>query len=297
MYSRRVVPAFTALLVLSTLGTAAAIMLAYRDGISSLEVGCFAVAYLLPAFGVAIGYHRLFAHRAFETGPRVRTAFAVLAHLSVQGSVTNWVAWHRRHHAYSDQEGDVHSPHRYGPGFWSKLKGFWWSHVGWMLYVDDPEPERWVPDLLRDPVVQRVDRWIVLWMVLTFVVPALCGLLIGGTVDAGLKALLWGGPVRHFVMWNITWSINSVTHLFGQRPFVSRDRSGNVAWLALPSLGESWHNNHHAFPNTARNSLAWWQVDLSWYVLRGLRALGLVHDLREPTPAAQAVKRATQSRP
>jgi stearoyl-CoA desaturase (delta-9 desaturase) len=221
----------------------------------------------------------------------MRTVFAVWANLANEGSVTTWAAWHRRHHANSDRENDSHTPYRYGSGWWNRLKGFWWAHVGWLLDTrQDPAHGRWVPDLLADPVVRRVDRLLPVWITTTFAIPTLIGYGVGGAAGAW-QGFLWGGCVRNFVLWNVTWSINSVCHVFGRQPYRSRDRSGNVWWLALPTFGESWHNNHHAFPRSARNGLAWWQIDPSWYVICAFRALRLVQNPRVPNAGAQEARR------
>jgi len=289
-YARRFRPVFVVVFLLSTFGTVVALTGAARDGIGRLEIASFLITYCLISLGVTLGHHRLFSHRAFQTGPRMRAIFALLAHLSVQGTIAAWVAWHRQHHRHSDTDGDVHSPHCFGPGFWNRLRGLGWAHLGWLLAPAHLQPDL-AQDMLHDPIVRRLDRLMPLWVALSYTLPGIVGYLVVGTYDAAVSAFLWGGPVRHFVMLNTTWAINSIAHTFGKRPFASPDRSTNVGWLALLNFGEGWHNNHHAFPRSARHGLAWWQIDLSWYVLRGLQALRLVRDVRVPSAEVQAARR------
>jgi len=257
------------------------------------DVAVFAILYLLTGFGITVGFHRLFTHRSFKTGRAVRATLAVLGSVAIEGPVISWVADHRKHHAFSDHEGDPHSPHvGHGGGWRGELRGFAHAHVGW-LFVHDQRGSRtrYAPDLLDDPVMRFVDRTFVLWAVGGFVAAFALGVAIGGSLAAGLTALLWGGAIRLFVLHHMTYSINSICHVFGRRSFGTRDESRNVFWLALPSFGESWHNNHHAFPTSARHGLARGQIDVSAIVIRGLERCGLAWDVVRVEPERRKVKK------
>jgi stearoyl-CoA desaturase (delta-9 desaturase) len=252
----------------------------------------FAVLYVLAGLGVTVGFHRLFTHRSFKAKPAVRGALAVLGSIAIEGPVISWVADHRKHHAFSDRPGDPHSPHvDHGGGLRGELRGFVHAHIGW-LFVHDQRGarSRYAPDLLRDPVVSFVDRTFVLWAVGGLALPFVVGAAIGGSVAAGLTALLWGGLVRLFVLHHLTYSINSICHVFGRRRFATADESRNVFWLAMPTFGEAWHNNHHAFPTSARHGLRRWEIDPSALVIRGLEATGLAWDVVRISPERQQAK-------
>jgi stearoyl-CoA desaturase (delta-9 desaturase) len=246
----------------------------------------FAVAYVLTGFGVTVGFHRLFTHRSFKARPAVRAVLAVLGSAAVEGPVISWVADHRKHHAFSDRPGDPHSPHvDHGVGWRGALRGLVHAHVGWLFRHDQRGARaRYAPDLLADPVVRFVDRTFVLWAVGGFALAFGLGAAIGGSVAAGLTALLWGGAVRLLVLHHLTYSINSICHVFGKRMFATPDESRNVFWLALPTFGEAWHNNHHAFPTSARHGLGRWQIDPSAWVISGLEACGLAWDVVRVSP-------------
>jgi stearoyl-CoA desaturase (delta-9 desaturase) len=256
------------------------------------DVIIFAVFYVLTGLGVTVGFHRLFTHRSFKTRPAVRGALAVLGSVAIEGPVISWVADHRKHHAFSDRPGDPHSPHLdHGGGLRGELRGFVHAHVGW-LFVHDQRGSRarYAPDLLKDSVVSFVDRTFVLWAVGGLVLPFIIGFAIGGTLAAGLTALLWGGLVRLFVLHHLTYSINSICHVFGRRRFATPDESRNVFWLALPTFGEAWHNNHHAFPTSAQHGMRRWELDPSALVIRALEATGLAWDVVRISPERQQTK-------
>ena len=257
-----------------------------------LDVAIFFVFYVLTGLGVTVGFHRLFTHRSFKTRPAVRGVLAVLGSVAIEGNVISWVADHRKHHAFSDRPGDPHSPHvDHGSGLRGELRGFAHAHIGWVFRHDQRGSRaRYAPDLLRDPVVSFVDRTFVLWAVGGLLLPFVVGAAIGGTVTAGLTALLWGGLVRLFVLHHLTYSINSICHVFGRRRFATTDESRNVFWLALPTFGEAWHNNHHAFPTSARHGLRRWELDPSAAVIRGLEVCGLAWDVVRISPERQSVK-------
>jgi stearoyl-CoA desaturase (Delta-9 desaturase) len=257
----------------------------------------FGVIYLLTGFGITVGFHRLFTHRSFATHPWLRGVFAALGSAAIEGPVTSWVADHRKHHACSDKEGDPHSPHvGHGSGWKGALKGFFHAHVGWIfIHTQRGNKKRFAPDLLRDPVVSFIDRTFFIWAVLGFVAAFALGYAIGGDLAAGLTGLLWGGAVRVFVLHHVTYSINSLCHIFGRQPFETDDESRNLAWLALPTMGEAWHNNHHAFPTSAVHGLGRWQLDPSALVIVGLEKAGLVWDVVRIGPERQAAKAAALS--
>ena len=256
------------------------------------DVAVFAVLYVLTGLGVTVGFHRLFTHRSFKTGPAVRATFAVLGSAAIEGPVISWVADHRKHHAFADLPGDPHSPHvDHGVGLGGALRGLLHAHIGW-LFVHDQRGarDRYAPDLLRDPVVAFVHRTFPVWALGGLAVAFVLGFAIGGSVEAGLTGLLWGGGVRLFVLHHVTYSINSICHVFGRRRFATPDESRNVRWLSVFSFGESWHNNHHAFPTSAAHGMRRWELDPSAAVIRGLAATGLAWDVVGVSPERQARK-------
>jgi stearoyl-CoA desaturase (delta-9 desaturase) len=249
----------------------------------------FAVMYVTTGLGITVGFHRHFTHRSFKAGGVVRAVLALLGSAAVEGPVISWVADHRKHHAFADRQGDPHSPHvDHGVGWAGALRGLVHAHIGWLFRHDQRGARaRYAPDLLADPVIRFVDRTFVLWALGGLAVAFGLGVAIGGTVAAGLTALLWGGGVRLFLLHHVTYSINSICHVFGRRAFDTRDESRNVFWLALPSFGEAWHNNHHAFPTSARHGLSRFEIDPSALVIRGLEACGLAWDVVRVSPDRQ----------
>jgi stearoyl-CoA desaturase (delta-9 desaturase) len=267
--------------VAPVLGLIVAGALAWGRGLDPVDLGILAGLYLFTGFGITVGFHRLFTHQSFQAAEWVRALLAVGGCMALQGPVLTWVADHRRHHAYSDREGDPHSPHRGGvEGYRAALRGLWHAHVGWFFDTERTIVRRFAPDLLDDALLRRIDRLYALWAALTLIVPPVLGLLIGGTARSALTALLWGGFVRLFLVHHVTWSINSICHFFGSRPFDTNDKSTNNWLLAVPSLGEAWHNNHHAFPGCAFAGLARGEIDISGWLVRGLEALGLAWNVK-----------------
>jgi stearoyl-CoA desaturase (delta-9 desaturase) len=254
----------------------------------------FGLIYIPTGLGITVGFHRLFTHRSFKAGPAVRAVIGALGSAAIEGPVISWVADHRKHHAFSDKEGDPHSPHvGHGEGVWAQFKGFFHAHVGWLfLHTQRGSKTRFAPDLLKDPVVRFIDKTFVLWAVVGLAVPFGLGVAIGGTVLAGLTGLLWGGAVRIFVLHHVTYSINSLCHMFGKRDFETTDESRNLAWLALPTFGEAWHNSHHAFPTSAVHGLKTRQLDPSAAVIWSLEKVGLAWDVVRISPERQAAKAA-----
>ena len=259
----------------------AAIVLLWNKAVSGRDLVILGAMYFLTAAGVTVGYHRLFTHRAFDAPRPVRYFFAVLGSMAVQGPLIDWVADHRKHHAFTDTEGDPHSPHHdHGEGLKGALEGLWYAHMGWLFVTQGTaEKRRFARDLLEDGGMRRISRafpWLVL---LGLLIPFALGFGLSGSLAGGLTALLWGGFVRIFMVHHVTWSVNSVCHFFGRRRFDTDDFSTNVFWLALPSLGESWHHNHHAFPRSARHGLRWWEVDPSGLMILGMKKLGLARNV------------------
>jgi stearoyl-CoA desaturase (Delta-9 desaturase) len=275
------------------LGLIVAIVLLWNRAIGPLELALMIGLYVATALGVTLGYHRMFTHRAFEASRPFRAIVAVLGSMAVEGSVITWVADHRKHHAFTDVEGDPHSPHLSGPGFLGAVRGLWHAHVGWLFEtVGTAERERFAPDLVKDRALRVIDKLFFLWVVLGFAIPFALGWLVGGGLGTALTALLWGGLVRMFLLHHVTWSINSVCHFFGRRRFDVEDESRNVFWLAPFSMGESWHHNHHAFPTSAFHGLRLWEriADPTGLVIALLEKLGVVWNVVRVSPDRQAAK-------
>jgi stearoyl-CoA desaturase (delta-9 desaturase) len=252
----------------------------------------FAICYMLTGLGVTVGFHRHLTHRAFKAKPWVRGTLAILGSAAIEGPVIAWVADHRKHHAFADVEGDPHSPHvDHGGGLKGALKGLLHAHVGWLfIHTHRGNKQRYAPDLIDDPLIRWIDRTFVLWVAVGLLVPFLLGGLIGGSWDAALTGLLWGGAVRMLVVHHVTYSINSLCHFFGRQAFDTGDESRNLAWLAPFTFGEAWHNNHHAFPTSFEHGMRRWQFDPSRYVIRALERMGLVWDVVRISPERQARK-------
>jgi stearoyl-CoA desaturase (Delta-9 desaturase) len=272
--------------VLPFLGVLAAVILLWNRAVDVADLVILAVTYMLTAVGVTVGFHRLLTHRAFQTHPWLERTFAVLGSLSVQGSVMDWVADHRKHHAHTDREGDPHSPH---VGHGSGLAGLLHAHVGWLLETQgQADWRRYAPELYEDPAMRAIGRSFPLLALVSLLAPAAAGFIVhGGTAGGALRGLVWGGLVRIFIVHHVTWSVNSVCHFFGSRRFDVDDHSTNVGWLAVLSLGESWHHNHHAFPRSAYHGLRWWEVDPSGLIISGLERVGLAWNVVRIAPERQ----------
>jgi stearoyl-CoA desaturase (delta-9 desaturase) len=278
--------------VVPFVATLAAIVLLWDRVVSWHDLALLAVTYVLTAAGITVGFHRLLTHRSFRTHKPTEYAFAALGSMAVQGSVIAWVADHRKHHAHTDVEGDPHSPHvGHGEGVGGVLRGLWHAHTGWLLSEQGrADWKRYAPDLYEDPGMRLINRRFVSLVVIGLAIPALAGYLITGTWAGAATGLLWGGLVRVFFVHHITWSVNSVCHFLGTRRFDVEDRSTNVFWLALPSLGESWHHNHHAFPRSAVHGLRRWELDPSALVIRALERAGLAWNVVRIAPERQQAK-------
>jgi stearoyl-CoA desaturase (Delta-9 desaturase) len=267
----------------------AAVTLLWNKIIGWHDIVALAVMYVLAGFGVTIGFHRMLTHRSFQTSKPVEYLFAVLGSMAVQGPVIHWVADHRKHHAHADEEGDPHSPHvGVGKGFKGAFRGLLHAHVGWLLTEQGrAERRKYAKDLMEDSGMRWINRHFLAIVLAGLLVPGLIGLALTGTVAGFLTGVLWGGLVRIFFLHHITWSINSVCHFFGKRRFETEDHSTNVFWLALPSFGEAWHHNHHAFPRSAVHGMGRFELDPSAWVIAAMERVGLVWNVVRITPERQ----------
>jgi stearoyl-CoA desaturase (delta-9 desaturase) len=268
------------------------------DGLLRLsDVIVFGIMYVVTGLGVTVGFHRLFTHRSFKTYPAVRAILAVLGSAAIEGPVVSWAADHRKHHAFSDRLGDPHSPHvDHGNGLRGVLQGLAHAHMGWLfIHTQRGSHHRYAPDLMADPVLAFVDKTFIAWAVGGLGAAFALGATIGGSVRAGLTGLLWGGAVRMLVVHHVTYSINSLCHFFGRSPYATGDQSRNLAWLALPTFGEAWHNNHHAFPTSASHGFGWREPDVSALVIRLMTLLGLAWDVVRVPEERRVRKRAAQA--
>ena len=278
--------------VIPFLATLAAILLFWNRVVSGTDLAILAAMYVVTAAAITVGYHRMLTHRSFRTHKPTEYLFAILGSMAVQGSVIAWVADHRKHHAHTDVEGDPHSPHvGHGDGLGGVLGGLWHAHTGWLLSEQGrADWKRYAPDLYEDQGMRRINRYFVPLVVLGLAIPTLAGYLLTGTLLGAATGLLWGGLVRVFFVHHVTWSVNSVCHFLGSRRFEVEDQSTNVFWLALPSLGESWHHNHHAFPRSAVHGLRRWELDPSALLIAGMEKVGLAWNVIRIPPERQAAK-------
>jgi stearoyl-CoA desaturase (delta-9 desaturase) len=287
-FARTVVGAFV---VIPLLATVAAAVLLWGHGVSGLDLTLLAVGYSVTISGVTVGFHRYFTHGAFNAQRWLRITLAALGSLAIEGSVVTWVADHRRHHAYSDKEGDPHSPWRFGTSIGALTKGLLFAHIGWMFKDERTSKERFSPDLLADADVMRVDRLFPWLVTASLVLPGVLGGLISWSWMGAVTGFLWGGAVRVFLLHHMTWSINSICHTLGERPFNSRDKAANFWPLAIPSFGESWHNSHHADPTCARHGVLRGQIDISARIIWLFEKARWVSDVRWPTAERLAARR------
>lgn len=285
-------------IVLPFAGVIAAIVLTWQHGFMGwLYLSLMLVGWFITGLGITVGFHRLLTHRSFDTYRCVRAAWMLAGAMSVEGSPLVWCAVHRRHHQFSDLPGDPHSPHLAGDTWLGWWRGLWHSHAGWLFtgVWSHPEQQRYIPDLLADPLLVRLDRLYGLWILLSFIIPFAIGGLVTQSWPGAWLGLLWGGLVRVFVTHHITWSINSICHVFGSREYVSDDHSRNNLLCGILGHGEGWHNNHHAFPTSARHGLRWWQLDTSWLIIRAMQIVGLAWNVRLPSEQALCDKRIVRS--
>ena len=278
--------------VIPFLATLAAILLFWNRVVSGTDLAILAAMYVVTAAGITVGFHRMLTHRSFRTHKPTEYLFAMIGSMAVQGSVIAWVADHRKHHAHTDVDGDPHSPHvGHGDGLGGVLGGLWHAHTGWLLSEQGrADWKRYAPDLYEDQGMRRINRYFVPLVVLGLAIPTLAGYLLTGTLLGAATGLLWGGLVRVFFVHHVTWSVNSVCHFLGSRRFEVEDQSTNVFWLALPSLGESWHHNHHAFPRSAVHGLRRWELDPSALLIAAMEKVGLAWNVIRIPPERQAAK-------
>jgi stearoyl-CoA desaturase (delta-9 desaturase) len=262
----------------------AAVPVAWGWGFGWTDLALFLVFYYVSGLGVTVGYHRLFTHGSFKANRALRIGLAIAGSMAIEGPVIRWVADHRRHHAYSDREGDPHSPWRYGETTGALMKGLFWAHLGWLFDEMHTNREKYTPDLMNDKDIRRVDSLFPLWGALSLFVPAVLGGLITMSWGGALSAFFWASLVRVFLLHHVTWSINSICHTIGERPFASRDKSANFWPLAILSFGESWHNMHHADPTAARHGVLRGQLDTSARVIWFFEKFGWATDVRWPKP-------------
>ena len=266
------------------LGVILAIFQVWKYGVSPIDMGALLAMYGLTVIGVEVGFHRYFSHKSFDAHPSVRWLLGILGSMAAQGPVIYWAANHRRHHQFSDRRGDPHSPYLHGQGFRAQAAGLWHAHMGWIFNHETPNPGFFTKDMRRDPLIGHLDRHYLVWIGLGLLIPAIAvGWLTQSWMGLG-AGLLWGGLVRIFLVnQGTTFIVNSVCHALGRRTFKTGDYSANNIWLALPTFGGSWHNNHHAFPHSAITGLEWWQLDLSGWVIRMLKRIGLAWNVKQPT--------------
>jgi stearoyl-CoA desaturase (delta-9 desaturase) len=273
------------------LGVVAAGVMLWGIAFDWVYLAILAGMYLATAVGITVGFHRFFTHKSFKTSRPMVAILAALGSMAVEGPVLQWVAVHRRHHQHSDDEHDPHSPHIHGAGLLAMTRGMWHAHTGWLFRPSPRGLARYVRDLRQDQLIRRMHKLFPLWVVVGLVIPSALGGLLTMSWTGVLLGFIWGGLVRVFLVHHVTWSINSVCHIWGSRPFRSHDESRNNVIFGFFALGEGWHNNHHAFPTSARHGLSWWQLDVSYLIIRGMALVGLARDVRIPSPDRIAAKR------
>jgi stearoyl-CoA desaturase (Delta-9 desaturase) len=287
----------TGFIVVPFLALLLAIPMAWGGFLGWADVFLFVVMYTITALGITVGFHRYFTHGSFKANRPLRIALAVAGSYAVEGPVDRWVADHRRHHAFSDKDGDPHSPWRYGERPRDIARGLSYAHIGWLFDVEQTSREKYAPDLVADPDIARISRAFPLFVAGSLLIPAVLGGLLTWSWMGVVTAFFWAGLVRIALVHHVTWSINSICHVAGQKPYRSRDRSGNVWWLAIPSLGESWHNLHHTDPTCARHGVDEGQIDISAWVIARLEQFGWATDVRWPRRDRLDARRATVGDP
>jgi stearoyl-CoA desaturase (delta-9 desaturase) len=285
-----------AAVLLPIIGLLAAIVLTWGTAIDWVQLIILVGMVHATSIGITIGYHRLFTHRSFQAGAPLRYLLAALGSMALQGPVIEWVGAHRQHHQHSDDHDDPHSPYNHAGGSWGAgivgtLRGFYHAHVGWLFRGRLKGLGRYTRDLRDDPVIRAVNSQFYLWVLLGLVIPAALGGLVTWSFRGALLGFLWGGLVRILIVHHVTWSVNSVCHLWGSRPFACDDESRNNPIIGVLALGEGWHNNHHAFPTSARHGLRWWELDISYLYIRALATVGLARKVRLPDRDRMEAKR------
>ena len=284
-------------IVVPFLAVIAAVPMAFRwNLVSWLDLAILAVTYTIGGLGITVGFHRLFTHGSFKTTRPIKIALALAGSFAIEGPVIRWVSDHRRHHAFSDREGDPHSPWRYGDDLPALLKGIFYAHMGWLFDVEQTNPRRYSRDLLKDPDIARISNAFPAIVATSLLLPPVLGGLISWSWQGAVTAFVWGSLVRISLLHHVTWAINSICHAVGSAPFASRDRSVNVWWLAIPSFGESWHNLHHADPTSARHGVLRGQLDSSARLIWLFEKAGWAWDVRWPKAERLAAKRVNPTR-
>ncbi len=269
------------------IGLILAIWLAWGNGVYALDIGQLIFWHTITGLGVTVGFHRLFTHASFKTSAPVKAVLGILGSMTIQGNLFKWCAVHMKHHSHSDKEGDPHSPHAYGKGFWAVWRGFWHAHFGWLFSheMTHSEMDKQTKRFRKEPLLVWIDRFFLLWVVLGLAFPSLIGWLFTGTWEGALRGFLWGGIIRVGTVHHATWSINSVCHIWGRKDFRSDDQSRNNWIFGILGWGEGWHNGHHAFLWSAKHGLLRWQIDPSWWIIKTMSWLGLARDIKVPTPS------------
>ena len=280
--SRKEQVALAAFIIVPFAALVAAVPVAWGGWLGWSDVAIAVFMYFLTCGGVTVGYHRYFTHRSFKPNRGVKIALAVIGSMAVQGPLVRWVADHRKHHKFSDRDGDPHSPWKYGETIGALWKGLWHAHMGWLFDEEQTPQHKYAPDLMKDRDLVSISRTFWVWVLVSLLLPAALGGLLTWSWQGAATAFFWGSLVRVGVLHHVTWSINSICHTIGERPFLSRDKSANVWWLAIPSMGESWHNLHHADPTCARHGVLRGQLDASARIIWLLEKVGWVHDVRWP---------------
>jgi stearoyl-CoA desaturase (Delta-9 desaturase) len=264
---------------------------AWGWGFGWLELSLFLGMYLLTGLGITIGFHRLFTHKSFETNRPVTAFLGIAGSMAVEGPLLDWVAFHRCHHQHSDHHDDPHTPHGHGSGVKGIIKGIWRAQIGWLFEPKRADIRKYVPDLEKDRMVSTISKLFPLWVVLSFAIPATIGGLVTMSWVGAILGFVWGGLVRVVFVHHVTWSVNSICHVWGTQPFKSHDESRNNPIVGILAFGEGWHNNHHAFPTSARHGLKWWQIDVSWLLIWAASKVGLAQKVRVPTRERMESKR------
>lgn len=277
--------------VVPFLGLLAAGAFLWGWGFSWIDLGLLLMMYFLTGLSITVGYHRLFTHRSFETNRVMQFVFGVLGSMAVEGPLLNWVALHRRHHQFSDRPQDPHSPHHQGAGLVGILRGIWHAHIGWLFQRHPSELKRYVKDLRQSRMLRIVNALFPVWLAAGLIIPAILGGLLTQSWAGVWTGFLWGGLVRIFLVHHVTWSINSVCHLWGRQSYRSEDESRDNILFGVLGMGEGWHHTHHAFPSSARHGLRWWQIDVSYWIIRGLKLLGLAWNVKVPSKEVQIAQR------
>lgn len=275
------------IVIIPILGLIFAIAYATQSGVSRIAISLFLVMWMTSGIGIEVGFHRYLSHNAFQTSKPIRAILTILGAMAGQGPPIYWVATHRRHHQYSDVEGDAHSPHLHDHPW----RGLWHAHLGWIFDLELTNTYLFAKDLIKDPIVAKINQYYFAWIFLGLALPTLIGGLIAGSLAGALSGFFWGGLVRIFVAQHVTYAVNSICHFYGKRSFKTADQSTNNFWLAIPTWGGSWHNNHHAFPDSAINGLEWWQIDPSGWLIEAMEKIGLVWEVRKTNPERIAAKK------